>query len=130
MSIAEARLGTYLRLKKELPQFRGVGQYFESLTFDWFLLSGSPENAEIQLIRSMDEGDEWHCDVASFTTVNETDEEEDLVFSGPLEECLDWLDSHGGERSGFLGPGMIDAVYQNHKRTEQAVPPKSDRAGG
>ena len=130
MSIAKKQLGTYLRLKKELGQFRGIGQYFESPTFDWFLLSGSPESAEIQLIRSMDEGDEWHCDIASFTTINEMDEEEDLTFTGTLDECLEWLDSNGGDRNAFVGPGMIDTIYQNHKRTEQGAaqnpnPPRS-----
>lgn len=92
MSIPEKQLGSYLRLKKELAQFRGIGQYFESKTFDWFLLKGTPEAAEIRLIRSLDEGDEWHCNVVSFSTINEMDEVEDARFSGFLDECLGWLD--------------------------------------
>jgi hypothetical protein len=66
----------------------------------------------------LDEGDEWHCNVVSFSTINEMDEVEDARFSGFLDECLGWLDSNGGDRDSFVGPGMIDTVYENHKKSQ------------
>ena len=100
---------------REVSQFIGIGEYFESITFDWVLMSGTEENARIQYIRSIDEGDEYHCDVMSFSSIGEDDPEEVREFNGTLDECLSWLQSElGGSPEKFVGKGMIDQLYEQY----------------
>lgn len=112
--IDSSQLKTYLKLGRELPQFLGFGEYFESRTFEWANLSGSPEEAKIALIRSYDAGEDWGCcDVLSFGQVADDDPSEEKFFKGTLEECLSWLESElGGDREKFVGQGMIDQLYE------------------
>ncbi len=116
------QLKTYLKLGRELPQFLGFGEYYESKTFEWANLSGNPENAKISLIRSYDSGSDWGCyDVLSFGQVADDDPSEEKYFSGTLEECLVWLESElGGSRDKFVGQGMIDAIYEKYVKERTA----------
>lgn len=103
---------------REITQFIGIGQYFESTTFDWVLMSGTEENARIQLIRSVDEGNEYYCDVISFSTIGEDDPDELREFSGALEACITWLTSElGGSPDKFLAKGMIDKEYEAYVKS-------------
>lgn len=107
------QLKLYLKMGREITQFVGIGEYFESKTFDWVLMSGTEDNARIQLVRSVDEGDTYYCDVMSFSTIGEDDPEELKEFCGTLEQCLSWLERElGGSPDKFLGKGMIDQEYE------------------
>ena len=114
--IEPSQIKTYLELGRELPQFIRLGEYFEDKTFEWVNLSGTPENAKITLIRSYDTGKDWGCyDVLSFGQVADDDPTEEKYFTGTLEECLDWLEKElGGNRTKFVGQGMIDAIYEQY----------------
>jgi len=109
------QLPLYLKLGRGLDQFISVGRYFEDVTFDWVRLSGSIDKSKIELIRSFDEGDEYCCDVTSFSTVAENDVEEIKEFSGDFDRCLLWLETElGGSRDKFLEKGMIDREYEKY----------------
>lgn len=113
--IESSQLTTYLRLGRELPQYIGLGKYFEATTFEWVNLSGTPDKAKIALIRSYDEGDEWYCDVVSFAQVADDDPSEEKYFEGSVDECLHWLETElGGDREKFVGQGMIDDIYKQY----------------
>jgi len=100
---------------RELYQFIGIGRYFEGSTFDWVRISGSIDKSKIELIRSLDEGNEYYCDVTSFSTVAENDIEEVREFFGSFDECLAWLEIElGGSRDKFVGKGMIDSEYEKY----------------
>jgi hypothetical protein len=102
-----------MKILMKLLRIKIIGEYFESTTFDWILMSGTDKNVQIQLIRTVDEGDEHHCDVMSFSTLGEDDPEELKEFKGTLEECLNWLEVElGGSRDKFLGKGMINQEYE------------------
>ncbi|MES9941635.1 MAG: hypothetical protein ABW104_08555 [Candidatus Thiodiazotropha sp. 6PLUC2] len=112
------QLRLYLKMGREITQFIGVGEYFESTTFDWVLMSGTEEEAKIELIRSVDEGDEYYCDVMSFSTIGDDDPEELKEFRGTLDQCISWLSAElGGSPDKFLGKGMIDQAYEAYVKT-------------
>ncbi|MEW8382920.1 MAG: hypothetical protein AB2689_05210 [Candidatus Thiodiazotropha taylori] len=116
--LPSSQLKLYLKMGREITQFIGIGEYFESTTFDWVLMSGTEENAQIQLIRSVDEGDVYHCDVMSFSTIGEDDSDEIKVYRGTLEDCLIWLSTElGGSPDKFLGKGMIDQEYEAYVKS-------------
>lgn len=111
--IPREKLRLHLKMGRDLSQFIGVGQYFESVTFDWVRISGTEQHAKIEFIRSMDEGDQFFCDVTSFSTVGELEPEEVKEYIGPLNACLFWLESKfGGSPDRFVGKGMIDSEYE------------------
>ena len=113
--LPQSQLKTYLKMGRDITQFIGIGEYFESKTFDWVLMSGTEDDARIQLIRSIDEGDDYYCDVMSFSIIGEDDPDEIKEFRGNLEQCLAWLKKEfGGSPDKFLGKGMIDQEYENY----------------
>lgn len=117
--LTKDQLPLYLKMGRELTQFIGIGKYFESATFDWVRVSGSLDSSTIEVIRSIDEGDEYFCDVKSFSSIAEIDIEERREFSGNLEQCLLWLESEvGGSRERFIRKGTIDSEYEIYVRNK------------
>ena len=114
--ILESQIKTYLKLKKSLAAFCKIDKYFEFTTFNWFYLSGTPSECTVRLYKSYDEGNEFYCDVMGFSTVNEDDEIEDEFLTGHLDDCLEWLESKGGNKHKIFHSSMIDQLYENWKK--------------
>lgn len=111
--LSARQVGLNLKMGRELAQFIGVGKYFESTTFEWVRLFPDGEEVSIELIRSFDEGDEHHTNVALFSTSAEQDSDEVYGFSGSLNLCLDWLENEiGGSRDKFVKKEEIGLEYQ------------------
>ncbi|WP_261924982.1 hypothetical protein [Shewanella sp. NFH-SH190041] len=118
--IPREKLKLYLKMGRELSQFISIGQYFDSVTFDWVRMTGSEQNAKIELIRSVDEGDDYYCDVTLFSTIGEIDPEEIKEYIGSLDNCLAWLESElGGSPDKFVGKGMIDQEYEEYVESRE-----------
>lgn len=111
--LTEGQVQSYLKMGRDVAQFLGIGEYFESVTFNWVLLSGSVDNAKIELVRSIDEGDEYNYDVSSFSTAGDYEVDEIKQFYGSLSSCILWLESElGGNRATFFAKRLINSQYK------------------
>lgn len=109
--IDKQKLLTYLKLKKEMALFLGVGEYFESKTFDWIKLEYHPEKIKCTKIRTFDEGDAISNDIKSFSTLNDLEGEEEHV-EGTLEHCLDWITTNENADAGkFIVTEDLNEIY-------------------
>jgi hypothetical protein len=111
--IDKHKLFTYLKLKKEMALFLGVGEYFESKTFDWIKIEYHPDRIKCTKIRTFDEGDAISNDIRSFSTLNDMEgEDEEEHVEGTLEYCLDWINKIENADTGkFIVTEDLNEIY-------------------
>ncbi len=110
--IDKHKLLTYLKLKKEMALFLGVGEYFESKTFDWIKLEYHPDSIKCTKICTFDEGNAISNDIRSFSTLNDIEGEEEHV-EGTLEYCLDWINKTEKADTGkFIMTEDLNEIYK------------------
>ncbi len=113
--INKEKLLSYLKLKKEVALFIGVGQYFESKTFDWIKLEYHSDRIKCTKIQSLDEGSEIFNDVKSFSTINDLEKESDFneeSIEGTLEYCLSWINKYNhADTNKFILIEDLNEIY-------------------
>lgn len=116
--INNEKLLTYLKLKKEIALFIGVGHYFESKTFDWIKLEYHSDRIKCTKIHSFDEGSETFNDVKSFSIVNDLEKEinldEEKSVEGTLDYCLSWINkNNNADTNKFILIEDLNEIYSN-----------------
>lgn len=114
--LGREKLGGYLKLKKQIALFLGIGEHFESKTFDWIKLEYFPEYIKCTKICSFDEGSSIFNDVKSFSTVNDMEQEMGLhnedSTEGTLEHCLNWITAnHKTDTNTFVLTEDLNEIY-------------------
>jgi len=84
------KLATHLKLGRKLVQFSGIGQYFESKTFDYLELSLGSKSYQVKLVRALDYDYGFSPSMKEFETVEQLEPESRVAFSGDFDECLEW----------------------------------------
>ena len=87
------KLSTHLKLRRKLVQFVGIGQYFESKTFNYLELFQNSKCFETKLVQVLDYEYGFFPSMKEFETVEELEPEILIEFSGDLKECLEWANN-------------------------------------
>jgi len=84
------KLNLHLKLNREIYQFVGLGEYFESKTFEYLMMRKTENQYAVKLVRALDYQYGFSPSMDEFETVEELEEACESIFTGSFEGCLDW----------------------------------------
>ena len=88
--LPKEKLSLHLKLGREIVHFLRLGEYFESKTFEYLLIIKNDSGYCVKLIQALDYMYSFSPSMDEFETVEELEGE--CIFSGNLEDCLDWAE--------------------------------------
>lgn len=90
--VPKEKLKLHLKLGRELFQFIGLGEYFESKTFEYLALFKERNEYTVKLVQVLDYMYSFSPSLDEFETVEELENECESKFTGSLEDCLAWTE--------------------------------------
>ena len=90
--VPEEKLNLHLKLGRELFQFIGLGEYFESKTFEYLALFKEENEYTVKLVQALDYMYSFSPSMDEFETVEELENECESKFTGSLDDCLSWAE--------------------------------------
>jgi hypothetical protein len=91
--LPKEKLNLHLKLGREIVHFLQLGQYFETKTFDYLQMVKSDSEFTVKMVQALDYMYSFSPSMEEFETVEELEGECESIFSGSLEDCLNWAES-------------------------------------